>query len=404
MPAFSQLFEDPMAAIGYGLLTSGQNPVGAAMGVMQQAEQNKQARDQAEFQKLMMQYKMQQAQNPKPKLVPNSATGGADQYQYDPASGSYYPMPMGQGPGIQMRDIPPPSQYDTELGAPPSAPAGNIDDLVRQQLSTGGFAPRGGFNRSGSPNMAMPPQLPAQIPDTAMPQMTPIPKPTVNNPKDARKLKDAEIDLWRQSNEPLSPADAIKLQDKKKKYENSLLSALTEMADTSTVLNESLPMISGYSAGTPYSQYMKESPILGAGSDAINLEEKLKPVLAREGFGNLQEMRNNSPTGGALGSIAVKELEMLQAKKRSLNTAQKGEQLTKNIIEYNNLLRDTAVRLSDAYEKDFGRPLPDEIKKKIDAMKISESAGGGSIDPRIAKAKAAGYTDEEIQQYLRGKQ
>ena len=68
MPAFSQLFEDPMAAIGYGLLTSGQNPVGAAMGVMQQAESNKAAREQQEFQKLMMQYKMQTAGRPLSKI------------------------------------------------------------------------------------------------------------------------------------------------------------------------------------------------------------------------------------------------------------------------------------------------------------------------------------------------
>lgn len=64
MASFSQLFEDPMAAIGYGLLTSGQNPVGAAMGVMQQAEQSKRQREQDNLRKLMIQYKMQKIDKP----------------------------------------------------------------------------------------------------------------------------------------------------------------------------------------------------------------------------------------------------------------------------------------------------------------------------------------------------
>ena len=47
------------------------------------------------------------------------------------------------------------------------------------------------------------------------------------------------------------------------------------------------------------------------GSSAYDLNQTLEPVRAILSFENLQEMRRNSATGGALGSIAVRELELL---------------------------------------------------------------------------------------------
>lgn len=400
MAAFSQLFEDPIAAIGYGLLTSGQNPVGAAMGVMQQAEQNKAAREQAEFQKLMMQYKMEQAMHPKPKLVPNSATGLADQYQYDPVAGSYYPMPMGQGPqaGIQTRDIPPPSQYDIELGSPP--PAGNIDDLVRRQLSAGGFAPRGGFNGGGSPNMAMPPQLPAQIPDTAMggqPQMTPIPKPMVNNPKDARKLKDAEIANYGKATQPITPIEQAKLDaSKKEEIAKRTDAARKEATQKLGELNTTARLLEDYN------QKVLEVP-----------EAAVGPVAGR--------------ITSAAGYAPVRNLESAQ---NALTLSLKA-MLNMPSANFSDADRDFLTRITDAVTS--GKPVGQDAAQRIERLLaiaaksqqdvISYIEENGSIegyapayippnlktptkgalpqnDPRIAKAKAAGYTDEEIQQYL----
>ena len=61
------------------------------------------------------------------------------------------------------------------------------------------------------------------------------------------------------------------------------------------------------------------------GTSAYNLNAELEPVRAILSFENLAEMRRNSQTGGALGSIAVRELELLGSTVRSLDTAQ-GEQ------------------------------------------------------------------------------
>lgn len=49
------------------------------------------------------------------------------------------------------------------------------------------------------------------------------------------------------------------------------------------------------------------------GSPAYNLRKRLDTVKANLGFDKLQQMRDSSPTGGALGSITERELDLLQA-------------------------------------------------------------------------------------------
>lgn len=66
---------------------------------------------------------------------------------------------------------------------------------------------------------------------------------------------------------------------------------------------------------------------------AADLQADLDTIAANLGFAELQAMRDSSPTGGALGSIAVRELDLLQATVASLSTAQTPEQLKRNLQE-----------------------------------------------------------------------
>ena len=64
------------------------------------------------------------------------------------------------------------------------------------------------------------------------------------------------------------------------------------------------------------------------GTSAFELEGTVNTILANLGFSELQAMRNASPTGGALGQVAVRELEMLQSTIASLRMGQsEGKQL-----------------------------------------------------------------------------
>jgi hypothetical protein len=69
------------------------------------------------------------------------------------------------------------------------------------------------------------------------------------------------------------------------------------------------------------------------GTEAKNLESDLETIKANLGFAELQAMRDASPTGGALGAIAVQELIALQSTVASLDQAQDSAQLKARLGE-----------------------------------------------------------------------
>lgn len=69
------------------------------------------------------------------------------------------------------------------------------------------------------------------------------------------------------------------------------------------------------------------------GSQAYNLKQAVQTVKANLGFDELQKMRDNSPTGGALGQVAVQELAMLQATVANLDTGQDAATLRNNLTQ-----------------------------------------------------------------------
>ena len=70
---------------------------------------------------------------------------------------------------------------------------------------------------------------------------------------------------------------------------------------------------------------------LVGGTPANTLANRLATIKANVGFDRLQAMREASPTGGALGQVAVQELFSLQAAEGSLDQNQSPEELTKNL-------------------------------------------------------------------------
>lgn len=67
------------------------------------------------------------------------------------------------------------------------------------------------------------------------------------------------------------------------------------------------------------------------GSDANDLRATLETIKANLGFAELQAMREASPTGGALGSVAVQELNALQSTVANLSPNQSKAQLRANL-------------------------------------------------------------------------
>ena len=79
-------------------------------------------------------------------------------------------------------------------------------------------------------------------------------------------------------------------------------------------------------------------PVTGAGSllkiipgtNALNASKLVQTIAGNIGFDRLQQMREASPTGGALGSVSQQELETLQSVLGSLDLAQ-----SQDVFEYN---------------------------------------------------------------------
>lgn len=101
------------------------------------------------------------------------------------------------------------------------------------------------------------------------------------------------------------------------------------------------------------------------GSAAYDLAQKLKTVDANLAFAELQKMRDNSPTGGALGQVTEKELELLRSTVANLDPNQSQPEflaaLKRARDSYTGMLGrvdpETATRLQQQSEKQQRDPL-----------------------------------------------
>jgi len=75
--------------------------------------------------------------------------------------------------------------------------------------------------------------------------------------------------------------------------------------------------------------------LLGAvappGSPARDLQNNVNTLLANTAFDRLQEMRTASPTGGALGAVTERELDLLAATRAALERSQSPGQFQENL-------------------------------------------------------------------------
>lgn len=86
-------------------------------------------------------------------------------------------------------------------------------------------------------------------------------------------------------------------------------------------IDETIPMVGNWTAGM--GSVLKAVP----GSSATDLQSKIDTLQAYLSFERLQRMREESKTGGALGSVTERELDLLASTVASLKTVQSPEQL-----------------------------------------------------------------------------
>jgi len=122
-----------------------------------------------------------------------------------------------------------------------------------------------------------------------------------------------------------------------------------------------------------------------AGTDARDLGQAISTVEAAVGFDRLQEMRDSSKTGGALGAINTKELELLSNSLGSLDPLQKPETLRKNLEsikeKYVKILKSVEAE-KYAFENDITFKTPKEAMDFVNNFNASSpQQTANTIDP-----------------------
>lgn len=126
------------------------------------------------------------------------------------------------------------------------------------------------------------------------------------------------------------------------------------------------------------------------GTPAYNLNKVLDGIKANVGFDKLQNMRDNSPTGGALGQVSEWELVLLQSVLGSLEQSQTKEQFTYNLDRLQKVKAEGDRRRREAFKQDFPS-LRDYKEFSFDAGQQIKAAPQGAIemlrgDPSLKEA------------------
>lgn len=182
------------------------------------------------------------------------------------------------------------------------------------------------------------------------------------------KAEDAE------ENKPLPPVDS--------KYEEATLTAVDDALGFLT--DDTKKFFSTGVIGQALSNV--------AGTDATSLRAKLDTITSGVGFGRLNDMREASKTGGALGNVSEIELRQLNASMGSLNPNQKPSELKKTLETIKEQYESTVrVLKAEKYAYDNGLTFktPKEAINFVNNFNASSpQQSANTIDPSAPASQA----------------
>ena len=170
-----------------------------------------------------------------------------------------------------------------------------------------------------------------------------------------RELAQQRMDIQR---EGLSIRQEIAAEKKAEREEKKTAAADTAIAGADRIINEvkdAKKLVSGFTAGA--GGLLSSVPL----TNAKDLAARLTTIKSNLGFDRLQQMRDASPTGGALGQVAVQELIALQSTIASLDQTQSPAQL-----------RDSLDKIEASYAR--WRETVKKAGRQSDAGQPTESA------------------------------
>ena len=263
---------------------------------------------------------------------------------------------------------------------PPNAPMPQIGGGMPQPPMPGGTAP---MPQPGMPSGTAPmpqvvpqaaPQGGAQPRPASVPQVMPgqLPRPGVIGQPPAQGAVPAA------ATPGLTPKQQAEMAEEEAKRKAAAArgapGTIAQIGNTVGAIDTALGRATSFNTG-----FTGAVAGMIPGTGAYDLRQDVTTIKANLGFSELQKMREASPTGGALGAIAVQELEALQSTLRSLNPNQSQATIVANLEKVRNHYLTWAQTVAQAN----GMQLPDAPEFQL-RPRVGGGAGGGDLAAQAA--------------------
>lgn len=142
-------------------------------------------------------------------------------------------------------------------------------------------------------------------------------------------------------------------QEQFRKADNFLRSKQRQIGIVRDDIRRASELVQDPMATGPMGVIGRELPIVGAITPGGRLASRIKTIKTNIGFDKLDEMRQNSPTGGALGNVTEKEIDFLQAVAGELDNAQSDEDVTYILNRIDAFYADLEQQYQQAFALDY---------------------------------------------------
>ena len=157
-----------------------------------------------------------------------------------------------------------------------------------------------------------------------------------------------------------------KQEEEASKEDQARIAGFTNQSRSGRIVLENIDRAIEIAMGTDMATGLRGQILQNVGgTEARNLSKTIETVSATIGFDRLQRMRDESPTGGALGQVAVQELEALRATMGSLDITQDKEIVVRNLQRVKREYITSMKRIIDAAIIDNEKGLKNKITGKV---------------------------------------
>lgn len=135
------------------------------------------------------------------------------------------------------------------------------------------------------------------------------------------------------------------------------------------------------------------------GSKARDLAAQIDTLSGMISFDELQTMRDNSPTGGALGQVTERELALLAAQRGSLDVGQSGPQLKRSLEQVRkSFLRVKMINDPNTTTEAYKQAFPDATEGELSEIKARNAAQVQISAPLQTNASLLGVQESPLEE------